>query len=242
MVRKIKKERKEMKSLIEANVFCLLMTLIVYSSSLFLYRKVKKQWFNPLYTATLLLLLISHIFHIQKSTFSEGSLVTNHLLQIAVVALAVPLYKQGAILKGEFRKISTGVLSGTLLGIGAVILLSHFLKLSDPLVASLIPRSVTLPIALTVSSDLGGLASMTILYVVLSGLASFLFGPMLLNKVGIRSKAAKGLAMGTSAQMLGASRSLAWGEEEGAMGSVAMTTTALLFSLLVPFLPHLLNL
>jgi len=83
---------------------------------------------------------------------------------------------------------------------------------------------------------------MTILFVIISGLSSLVFGPLLLHKTGIRSKAAKGLAMGTSAQMLGATRSLAWGEEEGAMGSVAMTSTAFLFSILVPFLPHFIHL
>lgn len=231
-----------MKIILETNLFCLLITLLVYSLSLFLYRKIKKQWLNPLYTATLFLLLLSHIFNIHQSTFLQGSLFINYLLQVAVVSLAIPLYKQAPILKGEYKKISTGVLSGTLLGIGSVLLFAHLFKISGPLVASLIPRSTTLPVAITVSDKLGGLGSMTILFVIISGLSSLVFGPLLLHKTGIRSKAAKGLAMGTSAQMLGATRSLAWGEEEGAMGSVAMTSTAFLFSILVPFLPHFIHL
>ncbi|MDF2792183.1 MAG: protein YxaC, partial [Neobacillus sp.] len=50
---------------------------------------------------------------------------------------------------------------------------------------------------------------------------------------------AKGLAMGTSAQMLGANRSLLWGEEEGAMGNIAMTTSALFLSMVVPIIPYI---
>ncbi len=83
------------------------------------------------------------------------------------------------------------------LGVLAVIGLSHFFHLQDQLLASLIPRSVTLPIALTISSDLGGLGSVTVLFVITSALLSLIIGPDLLKKAGIRSKSAKGLAMGT---------------------------------------------
>lgn len=231
-----------MKSMIVTNLFCFLSTLIIYSISLFLYRKVKKQWLNPLYTATALLLLLAHIFNLHESTLLKGSQIINFFLQVAVVSLAIPLYKQGKLLKRQFKKISTGVLSGTLLGVGSVIFLAHLFNLSSLLIASLIPKSVTLPVALTVSNNLGGVSSVTILFVVISGLTSLLLGPLLLTTTGIHSKAAKGLAMGTSAQMLGANRSLSWGEEEGAMGSVAMTTTALLFAIASPFLPHIINL
>jgi putative effector of murein hydrolase len=76
--------------------------------------------------------------------------------------------------------------------------------------------------------------------VITSALISLIIGPILLKKLGIKSKSAKGLAMGTSAQMLGANRSLLWGEEEGAMGSVAMTISALFLTILVPILPYIL--
>ncbi|MFS0636102.1 LrgB family protein [Mesobacillus foraminis] len=109
------------------------------------------------------------------------------------------------------------------------------------LTASLIPRSVTLPIALVISTNLGGISSTTIFFVITSALVSLIVGPKLLYLLGINSKSAKGLAMGTSAQMLGASRSFAWGEEEGAMGNIAMTTSAIFLSLLVPILTLFFN-
>nr|WP_308314892.1 LrgB family protein [Bacillus sp. T33-2] len=135
----------------------------------------------------------------------------------------------------------TGVIGGTALGILSVIVLAHIFHLSQQLVASLIPRSVTLPIALTISDGLGGITSTTVFYVIFSGLVSLTLGPKLLKQLGIKSKAARELAMGTSAQMLGANRSLLWADEEGAMGSVAMTTSALLLSVLMPILPFILK-
>ncbi|WEG12978.1 LrgB family protein [Pullulanibacillus sp. KACC 23026] len=228
-------------SLSYLSILCLTLTLILYLLFLRIYRKWSKPWLNPLYTVTLTLLIFASLCHIHSNAFQQGNAVVNAFLQLTIVALAVPIYKHLSLLKKDFKKIIGGVAAGTAFGIGSVITLAHLFNIQTNLLASLIPKTVTLPIALTVSGDLGGLASTTILFVVISGLVSLIIGPRLLNRFGIKSKAAKGLAMGTSAQMLGAHHSLNWGEEEGAMGSVAMTTTALLFSLLVPILPFLLK-
>lgn len=221
-------------------LFCIASTLICYFISLKLFQKYNKSWLNPLYTASFLLISILLSAHIQGEIYSQGSIIFNYLLQLAVVSLAVPLYKQWSFLKRNFQKILAGVISGTALGVTAVMVLSSIFHLKEQLLASLIPRSVTLPIALTISTDLGGLTSITVIFVVVSAFISLIIGPNLLKHVGIKSKSAKGLAMGTSAQMLGANRCIIWGEEESAMGSIAMTTSALFLTLLVPILQFIL--
>jgi putative effector of murein hydrolase len=221
-------------------MLCIAITLGSYFFCLSLYKKYKKAWLNPLYTASALLIAVMFAFHIQADAYLQASSVFNQFLQLAVVSLAVPLYKQWSYLKKHYKKILAGVLTGTALGLAAVIAMSQFFHLQQQLLASLIPRSVTLPIALAISSDLGGISSTTIFFVITSALISLIVGPKLLYFLGINSKSAKGLAMGTSAQMLGANRSFAWGEEEGAMGNIAMTTSALFLSLLVPVLSFIL--
>ncbi|PLR83297.1 LrgB family protein [Bacillus canaveralius] len=222
-------------------LLCIVFTLLCYLLGFQLYRKYKKDWLNPLYTAPVILIILLFACHIRGDTYQQGSLVFNKLLELAVVSLAVPLYKQWSFLKKNFNKICSGVVCGTVLGIISVIGLAQIFHLKQQLLASLIPRSVTLPIALTLSNELGGYTTTTVFFVIFSGLVSLTIGPKLLKRLGIRSKAAKGLAMGTSAQMLGANRSLLWGEEEGAMGSVAMTTSALFLSVIVPILPLILR-
>jgi predicted murein hydrolase (TIGR00659 family) len=221
-------------------IFCIALTLGSYYLSLRLYRKYKKGWLNPLYTASCLLISLLLTFHVPEETYLQASTVFNFSLQVAVVSLAVPLYKQWSFLKKNYKKILIGVTAGTATGLLAVIGMSQVFHLKEQLLASLIPRSVTLPIALTISDDLGGISSTTIIFVIVSALISVFIGPKLLKRLGIKSKSAKGLAMGTSAQMIGANRSLVWGEEEGAMGSVAMMTSALFLSLIVPFIPFIL--
>lgn len=226
---------------LENMFFCVTVTLICYFFSLQLFKKYKKSWLNPLYTGSLLLISLLLAGHIHSGTFQQGTVIFNKLLQLSVIALAVPLYKQWAFLKKNYRKIFAGVFFGTGAGIALVVTLSQVFHLNSQLLASLIPRSVTLPIALTVSDDLGGLASLTVIFVVISGLISLSIGPNLLKSLGVRSSAARGLAMGTSAQMLGANHALLWGDEEGAMGSVAMTTSAVMLSISIPVLALILK-
>jgi predicted murein hydrolase (TIGR00659 family) len=217
------------------------LTLCCYFLSLKLFRKYKKAWLNPLFTGPFLLICLLLMFHVKVETYQQANSVFSQLLQLAVVSLAVPLYKQWAFLRRHYKKIMTGVVSGTSLGVITVVVLSHVFHLQDQLLASLIPRSVTIPIALTISDDLGGISSTTILFVVISALLSVWMGPRLFKRFGIKSKSAKGLAMGTSAQMIGANTSFVWGEEAGAMGSVAMTTSALLLIIIMPFISFILS-
>jgi len=227
-------------NLIFTTIVCILLTLCCYLLSLKLYYLYKKAWLNPLFTGSLLLVFFLLVFHVKEETYQHAYSVFNLLLQLAVVTLALPLYKQWQFLKKNYKMIITGVVSGTFIGVMAVLVMSQIFHLPHQLLASLIPRSVTLPIALTISDNLGGVSSMTILFVVISALFSVWMGPRLFTTLGINSKSAKGLAMGTSAQMIGANASLAWGEEEGAMGSVAMTTSAMLLTVVVPVISFIL--
>ena len=217
-------------------LFCLILTISTYLLSFLLYQKWLKPWLNPLFTASTLLVVLLFLFQVPVDTYRDTSSLFSHLLQLAVVSLAVPLYKQWGLVKKNYKKIITGVLAGTTFGVLAVVVLAHFFHLQQQLLASLIPRSVTIPVALTISNELGGMNSITILFVVISALMSVWIGPKLFIHLGIHSKSAKGLAMGTSAQMIGANHSLFWGEEEGAMGSVAMTISPLMLSLGLPLL------
>jgi predicted murein hydrolase (TIGR00659 family) len=222
-------------------VFWIFFTIISYLFCLRVYSKFKKAWLNPLYTASLLLISILLIFHVQEGAYKDGSVIFNHLLKLAVVSLAVPLYKQWRFIKQNYQKIFTGVFGGTVMGVLSAVGLAQLFHLNQPLIASLVPKSVTLPIAITISNDLGGISSVTVCFVIISSLMSLTIGPNLFKRFGIKSKGARGLAMGLSAQMLGANRSLHWGEEEGAMGNVGMIASALFLSILIPILPFILK-
>lgn len=216
-----------------------LLTLMGYAISYVFYKKYRKPWLNPLYTATLLVIGILFFFHIDTQQFVNNSSIFNFLLGTATVSLAIPLYKQVQTIKKQLPLILIGVITGTVTGIFTVFVISRLFHLDKALLYSLLPKSVTIPIALSVSNSLGGVPSLTVLFVVTSGIFSLLAAPALMNRIGIKSKTAKGLALGTSAQALGAGRALELGEFEGAMGSAAMSMSALIMSIFSPLLFYL---
>ena len=219
--------------------FCTVTTLLSYFLGIKLFKKFKKPWLNPLYTATLIVIFFINSFHLNINNYTEGEGIFSFLLGTATVSLAIPLYKNLSIIKKYFVIIFLAVLSGTLMGVVSVISLTKIMRLNKEIMFSLIPKSVTAPIAISISQTIGGIPSLTILFVVVSGIFSLIIGPFLLEFTQIKSKIAKGLALGTSAQAIGTNRAFQWGELEGTMGSVAMISSALFLSIITPLLFYL---
>jgi putative effector of murein hydrolase len=221
-------------SYIGHTLFSVLITWLVYLLALKLFKKFNKLWLNPLYTATILLVILLFLLQVDYETYSNGTGLFSLLQGTAVVSMAVPLYLQWPLLKKHFHKIFVSIMFGSFLGIFFVWLSAKVLELKAEVIASLIPKSVTIPVALSVSEALGGIPSLTILFVLTSALISLIIGPRCLEWLSIKSKIAKGLAMGACAQALGVGKSFQWGEEAGAIGIIGMTMSAVLVSFFIP--------
>ncbi|EIJ81940.1 putative murein hydrolase export regulator [Bacillus methanolicus PB1] len=216
--------------------FSTFITWLGYVLSLKLFKKFNMFWLNPLYSATILLILLMALVKVDYEKYLNGTGLFSLLQGTAVVSMAVPLYLHWPLLKKYFRKIFVSIMVGSMLGMLFVWLFAKIFGLKAEVVASLIPKSATLPVALSVSESLGGIPSLTVLFVLVSALFSLIFGPGFLERLNINSKFAKGLTMGACAQALGVNKSFEWGEEAGAIGSVGMTASAVFISLIIPFL------
>jgi predicted murein hydrolase (TIGR00659 family) len=220
--------------MIASLLFCSIITFFSYAVGLRIYQQYRRAWLNPLYSATLIIILFISFLHIDIKSYTSGNGVFSTLLGTATVSLAIPLYKHIKLIKKHLSIILAAVVPGTLMGVLSVLLLTKIWHIDHQVMVSLIPKSVTAPIALSISQSTGGIPSLTILFVVISAVFSLITGPMLLKITRIRSRIAKGLALGTSAQAIGAGRAFEWGELEGTMGSIAMISSALFLSLLTP--------
>ncbi|XJZ25689.1 LrgB family protein [Bacillota bacterium Lsc_1132] len=225
-----------MATLIYNSLFCTIVTVLSYVIGVKVFHRFRKGWLNPLYSATVFILCLLFFSHISLKSYTSGAGVFSLLLGTATVSLAVPLYKQFHLIKKHLQIILGAVMSGTLTGVASVVILTKVFHLNQEIMASLIPKSVTAPIALSISQSTGGVPSLTILFMVLSAIFSLITGPLLLKYTKVNSKIAKGLALGTSAQAIGANRAFEWGELEGAMGSIAMIMSALILTLISPLM------
>jgi putative effector of murein hydrolase len=90
-----------------------------------------------------------------------------------------------------------------------------------------------------IAEKLGGLPSLTATLVILTGILGAMLGPPLMNRIGIKDWAARGLAMGVTSHGIGTARALQVNELAGAFAGLAMGLNALATSVLVPTVWHL---
>jgi predicted murein hydrolase (TIGR00659 family) len=215
-------------------LFGVIISLIAFEVGLFIYRKTKFPLFNPLLIAILLVIGFLVVFNIDYDVYNKGGQFINMFLGPATVVLALPLYKQLKLLKKYFIPILIGIFVGSSVSIVAVILLSYLFGLDKVITISLIPKSVTTPIGIEISNQLGGLQPVTVLAIIFSGIVGAIISPLLCKVFKVKNNIAIGLAIGTSSHAIGTTKALEIGETEGAMSSLSIGLAGIMTVFLAP--------
>ena len=146
----------------------------------------------------------------------------------ATVSLAVPLYRQIELLKNNIKAVAAGILSGVLASMVGVYILARAFHLNSQLYVTLLPKSITTAIGMGVSEELGGLVTITVAVIIITGVLGNVIAEAVLKVAKIEEPIAKGLALGTSAHAIGTSKAMELGPVEGAMSSLAIAVAGLL--------------
>lgn len=222
-------------SIITENLFFgVIISLISFEIGLYIYRKTKFPLFNPLLIAIIIIISTLKIFNIDFETFNEGGKFINMFLGPATIILAVPLYKQFNLLKENLIPILLGITIGSLIGILSIISISVFVGLDSILTISLLSKSVTTPIGIEITNQLGGLAPVTVLAIIISGIIGAIVAPTVCKVFKITDPVAIGIGIGTSSHAVGTSKALEMGETEGAMSSLSIGIAGIITVFLAP--------
>lgn len=221
--------------------FGIFISLIAFEIGLFIYKKTKLPIFNPLLTATILIICFLKIFNIDFDTYNNGGQFINIFLGPATIVLAVPLYKKLNLLKENFLPIFSGILVGSLVSVLSVISIATFLGLDNSLTVSLLSKSVTTPIGIEITNSLGGSSSITVLAIVLSGIIGAIVGPTVFKVLKINNAISRGISLGTASHAVGTSKALEIGEQEGAMSSLSIGVAGIVTVFLAPLCYSLLS-
>lgn len=223
-----------MKELASSTPAILLLVIGSYYIGTLLYRRLRSAWVHPIAVSMILVIATLLLLGIDYPTFKQGAAFLDFLLGPSVVALGYLLYEQMGHLRGREIIILVATLVGGLVGIGSVIALGLLFNLDDALIASLQPKSATMPIALPLSQQWGGIESVTAIVVFFTGLIGSIVGPWILEKCGITNPIARGLALGSASHGIGTSRAIELGALEGAVSGLAIGLTGVTISLLIP--------
>lgn len=215
----------------------LTLTLVAYQAGSWVYQKGKlNPLLNPVLLAVCLLVAALILTRTSYPTYFAGAQFVHFLLGPATVALAIPLYRQFDRVKRSALAILTSIITGSLTASLTAVALVRLLGGSWDTAISIAPKSVTAPVAMGISEQLGGLPSLTAVLVILTGIIGAMLGPPLLNLMGIRDWAARGVAIGTASHGIGTARALQVNDVAGAFSGLAMGLNALATAVLLPLL------
>lgn len=223
-------------------VFGFLITIFIYWSFRWLYRSSNNQaLLSPLFLTPIFLVIFLLGSNISYEAYNFSAKYLSYALQPATIALAVPLYKYFDVLKKNAQQIVLSVLFGTLIAITSSALFARWFNLDTEMAISLIPHSVTTPLAMNISQVIGGIPSMTAVFVILTGIIGSLIGPTLIKAFKINNCITRGILLGTSAHASGTTKAFEFGTTSGTISSISMILTGFMTIVAAPFLVNFLH-
>ncbi|TMV44489.1 LrgB family protein [Paenibacillus mesophilus] len=210
------------------------LTVICYFAAQIVHNRSRRWFLSPIVIVPLTLIAGLLLTHTSVAAYNRGGDLLSDLLQPATVAFAVPLYKHYALLKKHAAAIVAGVLLGSSVAVVSTVLMLAILHASPQMIVSMIPRSITTPIAMSVSQSLGGVPSVTAAFVIVTGIGGSLIAPHLIRLLRIRGPVAKGVLLGMGAHGAGTSLAYEWGGVEGAIASISMIVAAVVTLAVIP--------
>jgi predicted murein hydrolase (TIGR00659 family) len=214
--------------LLNSAYFGIVVSILGYAIGTFINRKLKHPIFNPLLISIILVIGLLLILNIDYDSYNQSAQYLSYLLTPATVCLAVPLYKQLALLKKNIKAVLISITAGVLSSVGSIFGLAKLFSLNHTEYVTLMPKSVTSAIGVAISEELGGISAITISAIVLTGILGNLIAVGICKIFRIKNPIAKGLAIGTASHVIGTTKALEIGEIEGAMSSLAVVAAGLL--------------
>ena len=218
-----------MRDFLTSSVFmAVTISLLGYELGSFLKRKTGLAILNPLLVAIMVVIILLLLFHVDYEVYEEGSEILSYLLTPATVALAVPLYRQMHLLKKNGVAICAGVLAGVVTSLASTLLIAVAFQMTHEEYVTCLPKSITTAIGMGMSEEMGGIVTITVAVIVVTGIVGNVMGEWVCRIFHIRERIAVGLALGTSAHVIGTTKAMELGDVEGAMSSLAIVLAGIL--------------
>ena len=211
-----------MAELFASPFFGISLSIVAFLIGVQIQKKTGLELCNPLLIAIVLASAVLLVCRIPYESYNQGGAIINMFLAPATACLAVSIYTQINLLKENWLPILVGCTAGSITSMGSIYIMCRLFRLDEAVSASLIPKSVTTPIAVSISENLGGIQAITVVAVILTGILGSILAPVLIKLFRVKDPVAAGLAIGACSHAVGTSKALELGETEGAMSGLAI--------------------
>jgi predicted murein hydrolase (TIGR00659 family) len=228
-------------TVVDHPLFAITVTIAAYGGATATWNRYGAPAFlHPVLVATAVVALVLLLTGLGYATYFREASLLNEALGVVIVLLAVPLSRQLRLIVEAGPPLAICLCVGSIVAIATALVLPALLGSSQEIVATLAPKSTTAAVAVEVSAGLGGVAGLTAVVVISTGICGAMFGPAVLDALGVLDDRAKGFALGVASHAIGTARAFQISEVAGAFASLGMILNALLTIALVPVAVRLL--
>lgn len=217
--------------------FGIVLSIAAYAAGTLIRAKLCSPLANPLLIAATIVALLIEYTPLTLAQYRAGGAVIALFILPATVVLALQINRQWAALRANAIPVAGACLVGGIVSIASVWLLCRLFGIDEALTASLLPKSVTTAIAIDLSAKAGGIPSLTVSAVILTGILCAVLAPFFIKTCRLGNRIAAGTAIGASGHAVGTARALELGDVEGAFSGIALSlsgiATSLIFALLI---------
>lgn len=189
---------------------------------------------QPVVVAIAVTAVVISLLDVDYPTYADAATMVSFWLGPATVALALPLHRQAARLRGVRLPMLVAIPVGAVVSIATAYGLAVLCGASEALALTMSPKAATTPVSIALAEQVGGFPALTAVVTVTAGIVGAVLGPTILTYARVRDRRARGLAIGASSHGIGTSRALVEDETEGAFSGLSMGLTALATSVLLP--------
>lgn len=225
-----------MAAILSSDLFLLTLTCLLFVLGGALYRRTRFALLHPVLLTFVAMIVYLKLTEIPYAQYKEATSVLEFLLGMSVVSLGYLLYEQVERLRKNLLPILISTLAGCVAGVLSVVYIAKCFGVERVILNSIAPKSVTVPIAVSIAEPLGGIVSVTSVVVFCVGIFGSLFGVAILRTGGVRSSEARGFSLGAASHGIGTARAIELGAVEGALSGLAMALMGVATALLTPLL------
>ena len=230
-----------MNALVESPYFGVALTVLAYWVGVKVQKKTGLVICNSLIVAALFVVAVLVAFDIPYDAYYRGGELVNMMLGPATACMAVTIYSKRELLKKNWLPVLVGCFVGAAASIISIYIMCRLFGLDNTITVSLLPKSVTTPIASAISETQGGIKAITVAAVCVTGISGNLAAPFLIKLFRIKDPLAAGLGIGAASHAIGTAKALEMGETEGAMSGLAIGICGVITAILALFFPLLLG-
>ncbi len=224
-------------SVISNPLFGVFITLLAFKFGQWCYKRSHQNPFcQPMIVGLLSVFLTLLALDLSFDQYFATAQPLHLMLGPVTVALAVPLYENVQRIRAMLTPILMTVILASFLTVSMTVVIAWLFDASKTTLLSLLTKSITTPIAMAVSTEIGGIPSLAAVFVIYTGIIGVIVGPSLLNKMRVTDKRIRGITMGISAHAIGTARAIEEDRETGAFSALAMGITGFITAFILPLI------